>query len=225
MARGGSPPGCCRNLPAPHPQPGCRGEQCRRKWGSWEETCLLLVAGEEPAPRRGPSCRDRVGRERKGSLGGQRAGLKQTQPRAAHANPPASSALPSVGCRSGAQSPGDRAPMERPSRVPPLSASGAAAGPFPREAGAGDILAWRLGRACGDPTSGARPQSPSAAFVPARRRQSLLQRSSIFVVSPSTRLPRHPGFPRARGSSTRGRQAQAGPPPLTPPAPGTPGLQ
>lgn len=101
------------------------------------------------------------------------AGLKQTQPRAAHANPPASSALPSVGCRSGAQGPGDRAPLfpgaaaavalERPSRVPPLSASGAAAGPFPREAGAGDILAWRPGRARGDPTSGARPQTTRRA--------------------------------------------------------------
>ena len=82
-------------------RPDSLGEQCRRKWGSWEETCLPLLG-----PRWGRSQAKRKPR----SLRGQRAGMKQTQPRAAHANPPASSALPSVGCRSGAQGPGDRAP-------------------------------------------------------------------------------------------------------------------
>lgn len=95
-------------------RPGSLGEQCRRKWGSWEETCLPLFAGAEPghrsAPRaRGPGWGRSQAKRKPRSLRGQRAGLKQTQPRAAHANPPASSALPSVESRSGAQGPGDRA--------------------------------------------------------------------------------------------------------------------
>lgn len=34
-------------------RPGSRGEQCRRKWGSWQETCLPLFAGS-PLRTSGP---------------------------------------------------------------------------------------------------------------------------------------------------------------------------